>query len=425
MTRPHVFLSRLLTLAAGLSLAAAPAYAQVEDEGPTTRSQEVGRPPDKDEEVTVGRYVFAGVGIDTYEHDEVWKGLDNAVNDVSAVREMLTGSFEFESPDEWFLTDAEATAMAIRSLIDDLRNNLQPDDNLVFFFAGHGATVPNMVAGEVVDSTAYIVPVGVKTHAHLAPSQYLEIEDLLEALARLPARHVLVIFDSCYSGMALQGTFKTRGGSEIVVPNELIRRRSRHVLSSAMGNQLAFDDNDRYPGNSLFTGWLLEGLRRASEGGTSDEPSPDANEDGSVTVSELATFVSQRVSTVSEAQQTPDHGTFELDGRGELVITLDADPFNDLYRLAEELYLEFKIEQFTETVQEALTFVSEGPRPAYLRYLRATLDGDAGAELAALRELSDFAAAGEDIPMDRGPLMVALRKAEAACKRGACELGGG
>ena len=45
-------------------------------------------------------------------------------------------------------------------------------------------------------------------------------------------------------------------------------------------------------------------------------------------------------------------------------------------------------------------------------------------ELGALRELSEFAAAGADIPMQRGPLMVALRKAEAACKRGGCPVDG-
>jgi hypothetical protein len=191
-----------------------------------------------------------------------------------------------------------------------------------------------------------------------------------------------------------------------------------------MDTQKAFDDNERYPGNSLFTGWLLEGLRRDAEGGSSDEPSPDQNNDGALTVSEIAAFVSGRVSTISEARQTPDHGTFELDQRGELVMRLDRDPFDDLFRVAEELYLEFKIEQFEEAVGEALTFRTEGPRVSYLRYLEASLNGDAGAELGALQELNEFAGAGEDVPMERGPLMVALRKAESACKGGRCEVGG-
>ena len=389
-----------------------------------TRSEEIGRPTEKDAEVSQGRYVFAGIGVDDYEHDEIWTGLENAVNDVVAVRSILAGTFKFEAPDEWLLTNAEATAANIHILIDDLRLNLQPDDNLVFFFAGHGISVPVVFDGEVIDNTAYIVPVGVKSHAHLAPSQYLEVEDILEQLARLPARHVLAIFDSCESGLALSEgkEFKTRGGSSLTVPEDLMGRRSRHVITSAMDTQKAFDDNERYPGNSLFTGWLLEGLRRAAEGGSVDEPSPDQNEDGALTVSEIASFVSGRVSAISDARQTPDHGTFELDQRGELVIRLDSDPFDDLFRVAEELYLEFKIERFEEAVEEALTARSEGPRVSYLEYLRASITGDPGAELAALRALSQFAAAGTDVPMERGPLMVALRKAESACKGGACSL---
>lgn len=404
-------------------MTALPAFAQEA----ATRSSEIGRPPDKDAAVTVGRYVFAGIGIDDYDHDEIWAQLDNAVNDVVAVRDMLQGTFDFEAPEEWLLTDEEATAANIRILIDDLRRNLQPDDNLIFFFAGHGVSVPLEFDGEVIDNTAYIVPVGVKSYAHISPSQYLEVGDLLEDLARLPARHVLAIFDACESGLALTegGEFKTRGGSSITMPDDLMRRRSRHVITSAMDTQKAFDDNDRYPGNSLFTAWLLEGLRRAAEGGSSDEPSPDANEDGALTVSEIASFVTGRVSAISDARQTPDHGTFELDQRGELVIRLETDPFDDLFRLAEEFYLEFKIEQFGEVVEEALTFREEGPRVSYLRYLQASLDGDAGAEREALRELSEFAGAGEDVPMKRGPLMVALRKAEAACKRGGCTVEGG
>ena len=424
MIQPSFPTPRCLAIAVGLSLGGVVSASAQQG---ATRSEEIGRPPAKEAKVAEGRYVFAGIGIDDYEHEEIWAGLDNAVNDVVAVRDLLRRTYEFEAPEEWLLTDEEATAANIRILVDDLRGNLRPDDNLIFFFAGHGISVPVEFDGEVVDNTAYIVPVGVKSYAHVSPSQYLEVEDLLETLARLPARHVLAIFDSCESGLALtEGReFKTRGGSSLTVPEDLMRRRSRHVVTSAMDAQKAFDDNERYPGNSLFTGWLLEGLRRAAEGGSSDEPSPDQNEDGALTVSEIASFVSGRVSTISGARQTPDHGTFELDQRGELVLRLDTDPFDDLFRLAEEFYLEFKIEQFSDAVEEALTVRPVGPRVSYLRYLQASLEGDPSAELRAVRELREFAAAGADIPMERGPLMVALRKAEAACKRGGCSVEGG
>jgi len=67
--------------------------------------------------------------------------------------------------------------------------------------------------GEIIDNTAYVVPVGVKNYAHVSPSQYLEVEDLLESLARLPARHVLASFDSCESGIALSREGNSRLGA--------------------------------------------------------------------------------------------------------------------------------------------------------------------------------------------------------------------
>lgn len=412
-----------------LALLSAGTSASAQDSvGVRQRSLEVGRPADK-EESEVGRFVFAGIGIDEYEQPEIWTRLDNAVNDVVAVRDLLTGEFGFEAPDPWILTNEQATAMNIRSLLDEIRNNLQPDDNLVFFFAGHGISVPLEVDGEVLDHTAYIVPVGVKSHAHLAPGQYIEIEWLLRQLSTLPARHVLAVFDSCESGIALTegGELKARGSTARGAPEELSSRRSRHVITSAMEDQKAWDENTRYPGNSLFTGWLLEGLRRAVGQSDADEPSPDANVDGHLTVSELAQFVTARVSSDARerygAAQTPDHGTFKTDQRGELVIELATDPFEELYRDAVALYAEQKYADLVSVASEALELREEGPQVSYLRYLRADADGDFGGSLSALQELDAYQADGVAIPMSGGELRTVLRMAERLCKTGGCGAG--
>jgi len=141
-----------LALAAVLSLSCAvPAYAQ---QG-ATRSREIGRPPDKDGEVTQGRYVFAGIGIDDYEHDDIWAGLDNAVNDVVAVREMLQGTFEFEAPEEWLLTNEEATAANIRILIDDLRLNC--NRTTTSFFSSLGTAFPYLWSSTERSSTTRLM----------------------------------------------------------------------------------------------------------------------------------------------------------------------------------------------------------------------------------------------------------------------------
>jgi hypothetical protein len=414
---------RILLLFAGIALAVMlPLSASSQDIA--TRSNEIGRPAEKDEEVTIGRYVFAGIGIDAYEAEELWKPLDNAVNDVDRMRETLSQEFDFESPDEWVLLNEQATANQIRQLIDDLGRNLQPDDNLVFFYAGHGAERPTIFDGEVVSRTGYLVPVGVKESLEESPSQYLEIERLLADLAALPSRHVLVILDSCYSGMALEGEFKTRGGEQTQQAQDLLGRRSRRVLTSAQADQLAADGGENFPDNSLFTGWLTEGLRRAARGTEAGESTPDSNDDGMVTVTELFAFVSGFVGAASDSRQTPDFGAFKFDNRGELVLTREVEPFEAAYNAAVAAYNDGKFDAFFTSVDEALAVQPEGPRPAHLRFLRAEIDDELLAALMALRQLSNFAEAGESVPMSTGELMVAMRKAERQCQKSECEAAG-
>jgi uncharacterized caspase-like protein len=412
-SRPPLALALALTglvhLASSPSLAA-----QVQ-----TRSSVVGAAALKSEMPGEGRFVFAGVGIDAYELAAVWKPLDNAVNDVVRMRQTLVDVYGFDAPDEWLLTDQAATAQAILSLVDQLRQNLQPNDNLVFFYAGHGAEVRDMVAGEEVGRTGYLVPVNVKGPVAQVPSQYINIQVLLEALARLPARHVLVILDSCYSGLALEASFKTRGGDTQEV-RDLVSRVSRRILTSAQADQLAADGGRKFPKNSLFTGWLTEGLTQAARGGSGDDLSPDADGDGKVTATELYSFVRGRVGSDSQSRQTPDFGAFELDQRGELVLTLERDPFDEMY---DDAVAAFEAGDFNEVASQtkaALEQNAEGPRAAYLRYLSALVAEDQGKVLAALRELAGLSSAGEEVPMSTGSLTMELRRTEAFCRKAGC-----
>jgi len=416
MASPRLPLALALVLTGLLRLASPPCLAaQVE-----TRSSVVGAAAIKSEMPGEGRFVFSGAGIDAYELATVWKPLDNAVNDVVRMRQTLVDVFDFDAPDEWFLTDEAATAQAILSMVDQLRQNLQPNDNLIFFYAGHGAEVRDVVGGEEVGRTGYLVPVNVKGPVAKVPSQYINIQTLLEALARLPARHVLVILDSCYSGLALESSFKTRGGGETQQVRDLVSRVSRRILTSAQSDQLAADGGRKFPKNSLFTGWLTEGLAQAARSGPGDEPSPDTDGDGNVTATELYSFVRGRVGSDSQSRQTPDFGAFELDQRGELVLTLERDPFDQMYADALAAFEDGNFDAVASQAKAALEVSAEGPRAAYLRYLSADVVEEHAKALAALRELAALSSAGEEIPMSTGSLTLALRQKEAFCRKTGC-----
>jgi hypothetical protein len=257
------------------------------------------------QQASIGRRLIVAVGINEYQH---WQKLRNAVHDATSVSDRLCqhhGFGAFEEP----LLDQAATKSAIESLVQDrLRAVLQPEDSLVFYFAGHGTTRDDQV-GDAVIETGFLIPVEASHDREQRWSEYVELDSLLKELSKLRARHVLVILDSCHSGIALGKSASTYRSSERYHA-DLARRVSRKVISSARGDKVALDGGSG-SAHSLFTDRLLAGLRDAAS---------DLDGDGIFTSSELGLFLQQTVGQASQSRQTPDYGAFYNDDRGELII---------------------------------------------------------------------------------------------------------
>jgi hypothetical protein len=260
----------------------------------------------KSEVIKQGRSIVVVIGIDQYKY---LPKLNNAVNDAREVQKVLTKEFGFIKAIP-SLFNANATKNAIESLIEDkLISSLKKDDNLLLFFAGHGETQTKEVGDRTVE-VGHIVPVNAKSQVWRS---FIRIDWLLERVGELPAKHILVILDACRSGVALgeakliyrdQGTWRYQ--------QDLLRKRSRKVITSARKEQLAKDGDGPIPGHSLFTGWLINGLLRREA---------DSDRNGIITSSELGLFVQQKVAQATDSSQTPDFGYFHLDDRGEMVIS--------------------------------------------------------------------------------------------------------
>jgi uncharacterized caspase-like protein len=267
----------------------------------------ISQPGDSDEAKARGRNIIAVVGIDQYQHLQI---LHNAVSDAKGVRALFVDQLGFKelAPP---LYDEQATRDAITSVvIDSLGSQLQPDDSLVFFFAGHGYTEKRIV-GTRTKETGYLIPVeGAHPDQHKF-SAYLRLDAFLEDIASLPAMHILVILDACHSGFALGESVQVLRDVQRF-SDDLSKRMSRRVIASAMSDQPALD-NGPVSGHSLFTGTLVEALANGKA---------DGDNKGFVTSSEIALYVQRAVASWSSSQQTPDFGSFELDDRGELVISL-------------------------------------------------------------------------------------------------------
>lgn len=257
--------------------------------------------------VSESRNIIAVVGIDGY---RAMPPLRNAVRDArGALRAFQELGFQqLTAP----LLDEAATAAAMNRLVSDDLTALGTEDSLILFFAGHGTSTVRRFSDGVTVKTGYIVPFDA-TNGCGQVASWIKLDAWLDDVARLPAKHILVILDACHSGIALSSLIRWRGaptaGSESF--NCLRRRRSRRIITSALDDQLAMDGGPMF-GHSLFTGCLIEALT----GGLAHDNRC------ATTSSELATYLRHRVSTYPDSRQTPDYGTLALDDRGEMMIPI-------------------------------------------------------------------------------------------------------
>lgn len=255
--------------------------------------------------VHAGRSVIAVIGIDQYQYRE-WPRLENAVRDAMGALKLFTRlGFELVTAP---LLNESATGGAMRRMVTDDLAKLTRDDSLVLFFAGHGHTHATILDTAPV-KTGCVIPFDAMSPGDHISSSWLQLDSWLRDIARLPPRHILVIVDACYSGIAL-GIPRWRGSSGVPTELDALRsRRSRLIIASALDDQRAMDSGP-VVGHSLFTGCLIEGI----SGGCARTGRRV------VTGQEIGQYLQQRVRSYSQSAQTPVYGPFELDKQGDIVV---------------------------------------------------------------------------------------------------------
>lgn len=225
------------------------------------------------------------IGIDQYLD---WPRLTNAVHDASGVERVLRESFGFRTS---LLLNTEATQAAIATAVQDyLRQTVEEDDLVVIFFAGHGHT-------ERLDRDhGYIVPVGARQN-RLA--DLIALNQFADWTSYLKSRHILYIFDSCFSGLATERAGVSKFSTD------MLGRRARVAIAAGGAGQRVADGG--WSNHSVFTGHLLLGL------------SGEASEPGiGITSTSLFAYLSRTVPRDSD--QTPAFGHLPGHGGGEIVL---------------------------------------------------------------------------------------------------------
>jgi hypothetical protein len=164
-------------------------------------------------DVAFGTYHALVVGIDDYES---LPKLKTALADARAVATLLETKYEYR-----VRLLENATRSEIIDALDEYRDSLGPNDNLLIYYAGHGWLDKETQRG-------YWLPRRAQPDRR---SRWISNASLADALLGMNANHVMVVADSCYAGTLTRSLTEEPDRS-----NDYFRRmaekRTRVVISS-------------------------------------------------------------------------------------------------------------------------------------------------------------------------------------------------
>jgi hypothetical protein len=193
-----------------------------------------------------GRFYAIVIGNQHYQQLE---SLATPINDANRAAKVLSDKYGFTVQ---ILDDANDITML--KAINDLNAVLKPEDNVLIYYAGHGTRLKS-AAGE----SGYWLPV----NADAPPKDtfWVPNEQITGHLGRLVARRVLVVADSCYSGLLSTDPsylfFNAQTGYSKDYLKYKLEKRARLLLSSG-GDEPVLDQGGA--GNSVFAKAFLDEL---------------------------------------------------------------------------------------------------------------------------------------------------------------------
>ncbi|MFH1216464.1 MAG: caspase family protein [Pseudomonadota bacterium] len=193
-----------------------------------------------------GTYYALLIGNSEYQH---WRDLDTPRYDVESVSRTLQDGYNFNIRKVM----VDSSHEDILKSLNDLRDQVAPGDSLLVYYSGHG--VLHKGKGYWVPADGYLDD----------PAKWIPNVDINRALRRIPARHVIVVADSCYSGTLAQEKF-------ILHEQKDISLRSRTAMSAGSGDEVVLEPvlAEGEKDNSVFAKkfiQVLEGNHDSMKGG--------------------------------------------------------------------------------------------------------------------------------------------------------------
>jgi len=225
------------------------------------------------------------VGINDYENV---RGLNYAVEDALAMKNMLINDYGFARKNVRVLTNGEATGSNIKKELHSLVKSVGENDRVIFYFAGHGETETLGIEG---GEMGFLIPAdGDADDLYLTA---IPMDELKRISNWSKAKHMLFLVDACYGGLAAMNTRSLTTNTPNYL-DKITADLSRQIITAG-GKEEQVLEKDEWE-HSAFTKNLLSGLR---------DKKADYNADGIITGTEIGMYVQEKVSLDTDNFQTP------------------------------------------------------------------------------------------------------------------------
>lgn len=191
------------------------------------------------------------VGIEEYQ--DLPKS-DFSSSDAKLIRNYLK-ALGFQERNIEVLINEKATKSGIEKAIEAwLPNHVKADSKVFIYYSGHGAPEPKT-------GDAYIVP-------YDGDPNYLDVtgyslKRLYEKLAKLRATEVIVVLDSCFSGIGGRSVL-AKGARPLVIMSDMpMISKNMVVISASQGNQISTSSPEL--GHGIFTYYFLKALKEGKK----------------------------------------------------------------------------------------------------------------------------------------------------------------
>jgi len=177
---------------------------------------------------------------------------DYADNDARIMAEYLTKVMGYPEENVVILTnDRAALGDFVKYFEKWLPNNVEQNGTVFVYYSGHGAPNPNT-------GDAYLVPYD-GDPSFIEQTGY-SLKRLYANLNKLPAKEIIVVLDSCFSGAGGRSVL-AKGARPLVmnIDKQVFHSDRIAILSAAAENQISSTHEEK--GHGLFTYFFLKGIK--------------------------------------------------------------------------------------------------------------------------------------------------------------------